>query len=77
MGASQKEIKMKKSYNKKGSKIGKSGINSRASNSYKGLSVYFDEIVRISFKNGLMCFCTPGHNRGAAQRIQSIALNTT
>ena len=70
--------KIKQPNAKKEAKTGKPSINfSRPTNSNKGLSAYFDEIVRISFKNGLMCFCTPGHNRGAAQHTMSMTSSSS
>ena len=39
------------------------GGKNRHSN--RGIRLFLREVHRVSYKRGIACFCTPGHNRGA------------
>lgn len=53
-----------KSGKTKGKIVIKSRKHSTPHPSLTGIREFLNEINRISYKPGLACFCTPGHNRG-------------
>ena len=57
-----------KTQEQKSDKDKKKKIMSQDRHSLKGIRAFLGEVKRVSYTPGLVCFCTPGHNRGAAFR---------